>query len=78
MIHDIRFDHYEILRDQNFETFAEEMIKDINDLLKASLSSDKRVSEHGDVFTMYLWNICEKLWVQSGSICIDLFEKGIY
>ncbi len=54
------------------------MIKNINTLLKISLLNNKQISEHGDVFTMYLWNICEKLWIQSGSIFIDLFEKTIH
>ncbi|CAB5380609.1 unnamed protein product [Rhizophagus irregularis] len=53
-----------------------ETIKNITTLLEASILNNRRTSSHGDAFTMYLYNICEKLCVQLGSISlIDLLEK---
>ncbi|CAG8476848.1 3194_t:CDS:2 [Scutellospora calospora] len=52
----------EILTKENNETR-----KTISTLLEKSLAYNKRASLHGDVYTMYLWNICEKIWTLTGS-----------
>ena len=52
------------------------MIKNITILLEASILNNRQASAHGDAFTMYLCNICEKLWIQLGSISFtDFLEK---
>ncbi|RIA85947.1 hypothetical protein C1645_830059 [Glomus cerebriforme] len=58
------------------EILSEKAVKNITTLLKASILNNKQTSAHGDAFIIYLYNICEKLWVQLGSISfVDLLEK---
>ncbi|GBB87689.1 hypothetical protein RclHR1_14180004 [Rhizophagus clarus] len=53
-----------------------ETIKNITIMLEVSMLNNRRTSAHGDAFTMYLCNICEKLWAQLGPISfVDLLEK---
>ncbi|CAG8576144.1 11683_t:CDS:2 [Ambispora leptoticha] len=49
------------------DVLTDETRKNISTLLERSLACNKRASLHGDAYTMYLWNVCEKLWTLTGT-----------
>ncbi|CAG8537411.1 13757_t:CDS:2 [Gigaspora rosea] len=49
------------------EMLTDETRKNLSTLLERSLACNKRASLHGDAYTMYLWNVCERLWTLTGN-----------
>lgn len=48
------------------DLLTDETRKNLSTLLERSLACNKHASLHGDAYTMYLWNVCERLWTLTG------------